>query len=76
MTASDKLRNRVKAFRRAHDFTLRTLAEAVGLSNAFISQFENGKTEISYENALKLDSYMVEVGEPAKCEHCDGGGWK
>lgn len=58
MSETGKLAARFKKWRKKKGFTLRDLEASTGLSNAFLSQFENGKSNISYENAKLLIRLM------------------
>jgi len=70
----EELRQRFKNFRVFHKFSLRKAESLIGISNAFLSQFQNGKN-ISYENAVKLDTWMRTTGEPKLCAQCFGRGY-
>lgn len=54
------LGERLRALRRAHDLTLRQVADATGLSVALLSQIETGKTDPSVTTLRKLAQVFEE----------------
>lgn len=55
---TEVLAEQFKQWRRETKISLRDLEPIVGLSNAFLNQFENGKVGIDYENALKIQKLV------------------
>ena len=51
------LRDELIYFRKASGFTIRDIAKMTGISNPFISQFENGSS-IGLDKALKIAGAM------------------
>lgn len=59
MNYEKELAIRFKAFRKHHKgLTLRVCAEKLKVSNPFLSQFENQKCGIGYNNAMALQDFM------------------
>jgi len=49
----------LKLLRKAHDITLRELSKQTGVSNAYLSQIENGlKDNVTMKIAMKIADYF------------------
>lgn len=57
MKVLDQFGELLRAARKCRGLTIRDVERELGLSNSFIAQIENGKRNISFENAILLASF-------------------
>nr|WP_302597951.1 helix-turn-helix transcriptional regulator [uncultured Cellulosilyticum sp.] len=53
-----KLGKKIKAAREAKGLSQKDIARLLGVSDAFISQLENGKKKASVDNVIKLSKVL------------------
>jgi transcriptional regulator with XRE-family HTH domain len=58
-------RNKLKQLREQHKYTIRYVAERVGISGAYVSKIENGKSDLPKPEILErfCDLYNIEMKE-------------
>lgn len=67
----EKIRTELRRRRIEMGLSLRDVEKKTGLSNAFVSQYESGKTDISFKRLMKLTKLLgviVEFDFPRQVE--------
>lgn len=80
-TSETEIKDLLKSIQKKYGYTLLEISQKVGVTEAIVSRWNNGKTEPSVRNLLKLKQ-LIESGETpqlrvkGEAQNMDGEIWK